>query len=255
MDLDAAVAALAPRLAGQRDRPHGMSEHGRGRGPGRAHSSGGALETTRSPRIAGGLRIRNRPAARWPGSAASRVDAAARLRAGGPGRRLRDSRYTQPTELQTVMATMERSPSADCEVLFRVRAAGELSFYEIAICDALVRRRRQDAPASCSVEADRAAEGVARCAGRIRLSEGEWRLNLVSSAGRRIGRARDCGRTPPTSAAPATSCPSDWSVHARALAVAHRVFVARHRALASAAGDLGSRLDRRPPPATMGGGG
>ena len=64
VDLDAPVAPLAPRLVAYADRPHGMPERRRGRGTGRAHCAGGALAAIRSARFAGGVRVRDRPAAR-----------------------------------------------------------------------------------------------------------------------------------------------------------------------------------------------
>jgi hypothetical protein len=60
VDLDAAVAALAPRLVAYATGRTGCRSTGEDVAQDALHCSGGALEATRSARIAGGVRVRNR---------------------------------------------------------------------------------------------------------------------------------------------------------------------------------------------------
>ena len=120
------------------------------------------------------------------------------------------------------MATMRRLRSADREVLL-LRAAGELSLNEIAIVT-------RSSVAAVKMRLHRARSRLTELfrsrpmRDEDRLSEGEQRLNRVLRPGDE-SVARVTGRTPPKSAAPATSCRSDWSVHTRPRRCRH-VFVA-----------------------------
>ena len=118
--------------------------------------------------------------------------------------------YEQRAELQTVMATMRRLRSANREVLL-LRAAGELSLNEIAIVTRSSVARRQDAAASCSVEADRAARRSRPMRDEDRLSERRAASsNLVLRPGDESVRAGDCRRAlAQGGSASATSCWSD----------------------------------------------
>ena len=76
-----------------------------------------------------------------------------------------------------------------------------------------------------------------------RLS-GARRLNLVLRPGDASVARVIAGALRPRRPRPRRPCRSGWSVHARARGC-RRIFVARHRSLASIAGDFGLRLDRR----------